>query len=93
MFVTSLTCDFGAFDDEIVVSLTTLTLSALENASKFSFAVTYFKRVSGGRINLVISQFSALSFLYGGQLLFVDRYWQKAQRMAPHLLKGEVDRA
>ena len=76
MFVTSLTCDFGAFDDEILVSLTILTISALENASKFSFAVTYFKRVSGGRINLVMSQFSALGFLYGGQILFVDRDFQ-----------------
>ena len=43
MYVTSLTFDFGDFDDYMVVSLTILTLSDLENASKFSFAVTYLE--------------------------------------------------
>ena len=55
MYVTSLTCDFGTFDEEILVSLTRLTLSALDNASKFSFAVAYLECLYGGRRNIVIS--------------------------------------
>ena len=50
--VTSFTCDFGFFDEEIVVSLTRLTLSALENASKFYFSVAYLGCMYGGRRNL-----------------------------------------
>ena len=52
MYVTSLTCDFGASDEEMVVYLTRLTLSALENASNFYFAVAYLGCVSSGRISL-----------------------------------------
>ena len=52
-------------------------MSALDNASKFSFDMIYLELVSGGRRNLVMSSFSALRFLYGGQLLFVDRNWKK----------------
>ena len=55
MWVTILTCDFGAFDDDMVVSLTIWTLSDLENASNFTFAVIYLEWVSGGRRNLVMS--------------------------------------
>ena len=54
IYVTSLTYNFGAFDEEMVVSLTRRTLSALENASKFSFAMEYLGCVSGGKINLGI---------------------------------------
>ena len=43
--------DFGAFDEDIVVSLTKLTLSAVNNDSYFSFAVAYLGYVSGGRTN------------------------------------------
>ena len=55
MCLTSLICDFGAFGDEMVVYLTRLTLSALENASKLSFAMTYLEYVSCGRKKLVMS--------------------------------------
>ena len=41
MYVTSLTCDFGDFDEKMVVSLTRLNLIDLENASIFSFDVAY----------------------------------------------------
>ena len=84
MCVTNLTCHFDAFDDEMVVSLTRWTLSALENYSEFSFAVTYLECVSGGRRNLVMSYFSDLSFLYGGQILFVERDWKKSEWMESH---------
>ena len=43
MCVMSLTCDFGAFDDEMVLYLTRLTLSALDNSTNFSFDVTYLE--------------------------------------------------
>ena len=49
MYVTILTCDFGVFDDDMVVSLTRLTLSDVENASKISFSMAYLECVSGGR--------------------------------------------
>ena len=55
MYVMSLKCYFGAFDEEMVVSLTRLTLTALENTPKFSFAVAYLECVSGGKRNLRIS--------------------------------------
>ena len=84
MYVTILTYDFDVFDEDMEVSLTICTLSALENASKFSFAVAYLGCVSGGRINLDMLWCSALSFFHGGQILFVDRYYQKAEIMAPH---------
>ena len=61
----SLTCYFGAFDDDMVVFLTRWTLSALENASIISFDAAYLECVSGGKRNLVMLQFSALRFLYG----------------------------
>ena len=51
MYVMSLTWDFGDFDEDIVVSLTKLTLSAVNNDSYFSFAVAYLGYVSGGRTN------------------------------------------
>ena len=41
MYVTSLTCDFGDFDEKMVVSLTRLNPIDLENASIFSFDVAY----------------------------------------------------
>ena len=47
--------NFGDFDNDMVLSLTILTLSTLENASKFYFAVTYLECVSGGNLNLVMS--------------------------------------
>ena len=49
MCVKGLTCDFGDFDDDMVVSLTRLTLSSVENASKLFFSVAYLECVSGGR--------------------------------------------
>ena len=52
MYVTILTYDFDVFDEDMEVSLTICTLSALGNASKFSFAVAYLECVSGGRRNL-----------------------------------------
>ena len=82
MYVTSLKFYSSAFDDEMVVSLTRLNMSALDNALKFYFAVAYLECVSGGRKILVMSYLSDMSFLYGGQILFVDRYWQKEKRMA-----------
>ena len=63
MYVMSLTCDFGAFDEYMVVSLKIWTLSALENASKFYFAVEYLECVSGGEekfIDVVILCFELL---------------------------------
>ena len=48
MYVTSLTCGCVDFDDEMVVSLTRLTMSALDNSSKVSFAVAYLECVSVG---------------------------------------------
>ena len=33
MYIASLTCDFGDFDEKMVVSLTRCTMSALENGS------------------------------------------------------------
>ena len=63
MYVTSLTCDFVTFDDEMVVYLTRLTLSAVENSSRFFFAVAYLKYVSGGRRNLVNWQDWSVLFL------------------------------
>ena len=84
MWVTSLTCDFGAFDDDMVVFLKIWTLSALENDSKLSFTVIYLEWVSGWRRSLVTSQFSAFSFSYSGHVLFVDRYWQNIEWMASH---------
>ena len=50
----SLRCDFVDFADDMVVSLTRLTPSDLDNALKLSFAVAYLECVSGGRVNLVI---------------------------------------
>ena len=52
MYVTSLMRDFGAFDEEMVVYLTRLTPSSLDNASVFSFDVAYLKFVFDGRRNL-----------------------------------------
>ena len=54
MYVTSLTCDFGAFDEEMVVSLIIWNQSDLENASKISYDVAYLECVSGGKRNLLI---------------------------------------
>ena len=72
-----LTCEFGGFDEDMVVSLTRLTLSAIENASKFSFSVEYLEYLSVGRITLEMLWCYAFSFFYGGQLFFVDIDWQK----------------
>ena len=63
MYVMILTCDFGDFDEEMVVSLTRWTLSALENASNFSFSVANLGCVSGGRRNLDMLWCSDLSDL------------------------------
>ena len=52
MYVTSLTCDFSDFDEEMVVSLTRGNLIALENDSKLSFVVEYLGCVSSVRRNL-----------------------------------------
>ena len=52
MYVITLTCDFGAFYEDMVVSLAGWNLSAPENASYFSFAVLNLGCVSGGRRNL-----------------------------------------
>ena len=84
MWVINLTCDFGDFDYDMMVYLTIWIMSALDNASKFSFDMIYLELVSGGRRNLVMSSFSALRFLYGGQLLFVDRNWKKEEQTASH---------
>ena len=54
MCVTNLTHDFGAFDDDMMLSLTIWALSYPENASRFSFAVTYLECMSGGERNLVM---------------------------------------
>ena len=51
---------------------------------KFSFDVEYLECVSSGRINVEMSQLYDLSLLYGGNLLFVDRYWKKTDRMEFH---------
>ena len=83
MYVTSLACDFGDFGEEMVVSLKK-NLSAPENVSQFSFAVEYLGCVSGGRRNLYMLWCYDLSFMYGGQLFFVDKYWQKVERMSSH---------
>ena len=72
MYVMILTCDFGAFYEDMGVSLTIWTQSALDNASIISFAVSYLGCMSGGRINIEILLCSALSLLYGGHILFVD---------------------
>ena len=84
MYVMSLTCDFGAFDEDIVVYLTIWTLSAIESSSLFSFSMEYLGCVSGGRRNLETFWCSALSYLYGGHLLFVDKDWRKSEIMASH---------
>ena len=77
MHVTSLTCYFDAFDEEMVVYLTIWTMSDIENPSKVSFAVVYLECVSGGRKNIEMLWSYGLSFLCGIQLFFVDRDWQK----------------
>ena len=79
MYVTSLTWNFGAFDEDMVVYLIGLSLSALENSSKFSCDVAYLGCVYGGRINLEMLWCSALNLLYGGQILYVDGYWHKEE--------------
>ena len=45
MYVTSLKCDFGAFDEDMVVFLTRWNLRALDNVPRFSFDVTYMAGV------------------------------------------------
>ena len=55
MYVTSLTCNYGVIDEEMVASLIKLTLSDLDNASNFPFAVVYVECVSCGRRDLVMS--------------------------------------
>ena len=45
MYVTIMKCDIGTFDEKMVVSLTILTLSALDNASNVSVAVAYLEIV------------------------------------------------
>ena len=47
---------------------------ALENDSKFSFAVANLGCVSGGRINEDMFLCYALRDLYTGQILLVDKY-------------------
>ena len=49
MYVIGLACDCCAFDEDMVLSSTRLNLSALENASYFSFTVKHLVSVSGGR--------------------------------------------
>ena len=80
----SFTCDFGAFDEEMVGFLTGWNLSALDNYLWFYSSVTNLWYVYGERINLEILSCSSLSDLYGGQILFVDKDWQKAEKMASH---------
>ena len=82
--VISLTYNVGAFDEEMVIYLTIWTLSALENVSYFSFDVSNLGCVSGGRINKEILWCSDLRYFFGDQILFVDKYWQKAERMVSH---------
>ena len=84
MYVMSLTCNFGDFDEYMVLSLTRWTLSAIDNASYLYFAVANLGCVSGGSINLDIFWCSALSDLYEGQILFVGKYLQKVKIMASH---------
>ena len=52
MYVTCLTYYFGDFDEDMVVSLTILNMSDIENDSKFYFAVAYSGCLSDGRMNL-----------------------------------------
>ena len=83
-YVMILTHDFGDFYEGMVISLTIWTLSVLENASTFSFAVPYLESLSRGRKSLDMLWCSALILLCSGHLLFVDRDWKKAEIMAPH---------
>ena len=54
VYLMSFTFNFGAFDEEMVLSLKILTLSSIEYASWFSFDVENLVCVSGGRINLEV---------------------------------------
>ena len=66
MYVTILTYYFGAFDEDMVLYLTILTLIDLYNASYFSFAVKNLGCVFGGSIKEDMLICSYLSDLYGG---------------------------
>ena len=51
MYVMSLTCDFGDFEEGIVLSLTEWTLSAIDNDLYLYFSVENLVYVSNGIIN------------------------------------------
>ena len=75
MYVMSLKFYFGAFDEDMVLSLTRWNISSIENFSWFYFTVENLGYMSGGRRSLEMLWCSDLSDLYGGQLLFVGEYW------------------
>ena len=77
MYVMSLACNFGDFDEDLVLSLTRWTLSDINNASYFYSGVENLGCVSDGRRNLQMLWCSDLIYLYGGQILFVDKYCKK----------------
>ena len=52
MYVMSFICDFGAFCEAMLLSLTRLTLINLDNASWFSFSVANLGCVTGWRRKL-----------------------------------------
>ena len=84
MYIMSLTCYFGSFDEVMVSSLTMWTLSAPENDLWFYFTVENLGCVSSGRRKKDMLWCYALIDFYAVQLLFVDKYCKKAEIMASH---------
>ena len=80
MYVMSLKCDFGDFDERLVTSLTIWTMSALENDSQCYFSVSNIGWVSGGMTKENVLWFSALRYLYADQILFVDKYLSEGRK-------------
>ena len=65
-----LTYYFGAFDEEMVLSLTRWTMSALENASYFYFAMKFLGYLADGMRKEEMWWCYDMRDLYGNQLLF-----------------------